>query len=121
VQTTNSSINEPNNSSTTKLPRRRFTPPERQAILERYRASGLKQEQFIAREGISKTSLSKWLRKERISAGTELKKPCFQEVLLAPPRSPWQVELVSPQNWTLRFCALPSAPALEQLLGCLPC
>jgi transposase-like protein len=121
VQTTTSSINESNHSSTTTSARRVFTPEERQAILERYRSSGLTQEQFIAGQGISKASLGKWLQRERGTAKPRLQKPRFQEVLVPPARLPWQLEIISPQNWSMRFASVPPAQGLKELLGSLPC
>lgn len=123
MPTTASSITEPNNSSTSTIaPRRAFTPEERKAILERYRRSGLKQQEFIEREGISKASLGKWLQRERHQARAKIEKPRFRELLVPPPTPlPWQMEIVSPQNWTLRFAATPSAAGLEQLLRSLSC
>ena len=123
MQTTSASINGSNDSTTTtsKLLRRRFTPVERQAILKRYHAGNLRQPEFVAREGISKASLGKWLHAQRYAAKAKLEKPRFQEVLLKAPRSEWQVEIVSPQNWTVRFAVPPPAVVADQLLRSLPC
>ena len=121
MQTSNSSIGEETKTSTATYPRRRFSPAERQAILQRYHASGLKQAEFIAGEGISKATLGKWLQRERQLAKAKPQPPRFQEVLFPPSRSPWQVEIASPQNWILRFAAAPAASALEPLLRALPC
>jgi transposase-like protein len=121
VQTTTSAISAENKSPTATHPRRRFTPEERRAILRRYHASGLKQAEFIAGEGISKATLGKWLQREPQPAKAKRQPPQFQEVLFPPSRSSWQVEIVSPQNWILRFAAAPAARALEPLLRALPC
>jgi len=123
VQTTPLSINETNNSSTItpKPPRPRFSPQERQAILQRYHATELRQAEFVAQEAISKASLSRWLQKEKRQPKAKVPKPRFQEVLVPQARSPWQVEIVSPQNWSVRFSAVPSSSALEPLLRSLPC
>lgn len=90
-------------------------------MLQRYHASGLKQAEFIVREGISKATLGKWLQRERPPVKVKPRSPRFQEVLLTPSRSPWEVELVSPQNWILRFAAVPAATAIAPLLRSLPC
>jgi transposase-like protein len=104
------------------VPRPRFTPEQRQAILGRYRRSGLKQQEFIAREGISKATLGKWLQGERRRAKASIGRPRFQELLVAPAAlSPWQFEIVSPTNWTMRFAAMPNTSGLEPLLRSLPC
>ncbi|HVV01466.1 MAG TPA: hypothetical protein VHH88_08905 [Verrucomicrobiae bacterium] len=74
--------------------------------MERYRASGLKQQEFIVREGMSKASLGKWLKGERGEAAAKFNQPRFHELLLAQtPVTPWQMEIVSPKNWTLSFVA----------------
>ena len=119
MHTTLSSINELNNSPGPAAPRRTFTPQERQAVLERYHSSGLKQAEFIAREGISQATLGKWLQRERRQAKAKLPKPRFQEVLVRPAGSNWQLEIVSPQNWTVRLAAAPAA--LPEVLRSLPC
>jgi transposase-like protein len=121
VQATTSGISEENKASTATYPRRRFSPAERQTILQRYHVSGLKQAEFIAGEGISKATLGKWLQREQQPAKAKPPPPQFQEVVWPPSRSSWQVEIVSPQNWILRFAAAPAASALEPLLRALPC
>ncbi|MGH7969638.1 MAG: IS66 family insertion sequence element accessory protein TnpA [Limisphaerales bacterium] len=125
MQTASSSINELNNPSISTAPtarRPKFTGEQRKAILERYHTSGLKQQDFIAAEGISKATLGKWLRGERRELKARLAQPRFQEVLVQPPACcPWQVEIVSPQNWSVRFTTAPASGGLEQLLRSLPC
>ncbi|HEV2210262.1 MAG TPA: hypothetical protein VG167_15905 [Verrucomicrobiae bacterium] len=123
MQTPTSSISDAVNSSTAaRRPRLSFTAEERQAVLERYRSSGLKQQEFIAGEGISKATLGKWLQRERREARAKVQKPRFQEMLVsAPTPMSWQLEIVSPRNWTLRFATTPAAVALEQVLRSLPC
>src|SRR5689334_24349527 len=101
--------------------RRVFTPQERAQLLERFRQSGLKQHEFVAREGISQAALGKWLQKERAQARAKLSQPKFHEIGLAKPGSSWAVELVSPQNWVVRFSALLSAAARGPVLRSLPC
>ncbi len=102
-------------------PRRRvFTAQQRQQLVERYRRSGLKQEEFIAQEGISKASLSKWLQKER---QTQQRSQAlrFEELNLPALSKPWAVEIVSPDNWTLRLAQLPPLAIWQQLSRALPC
>ena len=89
--------------------------------MERYRASGLKQQEFIIGEGISKASLGKWLHRERRATTAKGEKPRFQEVLVPQPRSGWQLEIISPANWTMRFATAPAAAELQPLLRSLPC
>lgn len=106
--------------STQPTPRKLFTPEQRRELLERYRRSGLKQEQFIAGEGISKATLGKWLQQERRQARQAAQAVQFQELKL-PTSAKWAVEIVSPQNWTLRLAQVPSPVIWNQLSRALPC
>ena len=101
--------------------RKRFTREQRQEILERFHQSGLKQQDFVLREGISKASLGKWLHAERRPTKARVKPVKFQEVSLPPLGARWAVEVISPRNWTLRLAQGTSSQALRELLGALPC
>jgi transposase-like protein len=102
--------------------RRRFTPEQRHELINRYQQSGLTQREFVAREGvISLAALGKWLQQERRRARARVEKPRFQELLFKQPCCGWQLEIVSPQNWTLRLASAPGEQTLAQLLRCLPC
>lgn len=101
--------------------RKRFTPEQRQDILKRFLQSGLKQQEFVMGEGISKASLGKWLQAEGRRAKTRVKPAKFREVILAQPGARWAVEVISPRNWTLRLAQGTSGKALQELLGALPC
>jgi transposase-like protein len=101
--------------------RKRFTPEERQDVLRRFRQSGLRQQEFVVQEGISKASLGKWLQAERWPAKARVKPVEFRELTLAQPGARWALEVISPQNWTLRVAQGISGQTLEELLGALPC
>lgn len=101
--------------------RRVFTAEQRAGLLERFRQSGLTQDAFVAQAGISKASLGKWLQKERAQARARLAQPKFQEIGFAKAGSQWALELVSPQNWTVRLSAVPQGEALTRVLRSLPC
>jgi len=101
--------------------RKRFTSEQRQDILKRFGQSGLKQQEFVTQEGISKASLSKWRQAERRQGKARVKPVKFREVMVAQPGARWAVEVISPQNWTLRLAQGTSGKALQELLGALPC
>lgn len=102
-------------------PRKQFTPQQRRELLERYRRSGLKQAEFIAREGISKATLGKWLQKERRAAQPRSQPVRFQELTLPAPSKNWAVEITSPRQWTLRLAQVPPPAIWQQLWRALPC
>ncbi len=75
--------------------------------------------------GISLASLSNLLRRERRKAKAKVQKPRFAEVVL-PATKPesfrgWQLEVVSPRNWTVRLAQSASGKVLRELLESLPC
>ena len=100
------------------LVRRHLTTAERQALLGRYRQSGMTQREFSHREGVALSTLIRWLHEERKAKRPPLK---FQEVILPSPTSPWAVEVVSPQGWIVRSQANATSEQLAELLGSLPC
>ena|SRR5437879_3254766 len=114
-------ISTQSNGATGLAPRKQFTPQQRQQLLERFRQSGLKQAEFVAGEGISKASLGKWLQKERRQGKPEAEPVGFQELELSHPAKAWAVELVSPDNWTLRLAQVPPLAIWQQLSRALPC
>ena len=99
--------------------RKRFTPQQRQQFVRRYLDSGLTQEQFVTREGISISALGKWLVEHRARGGKGRVR--FQEVPLPAFKPTWAVEISTPQNWTVRLAQVPAPTALQQLLAALPC
>ncbi len=102
-------------------PRKRYTPEQRQQVLERFHQSGLRQREFVAREGISQAALGKWLQNERQQAKGPGKLVRF-ETLELPHSSPhWAAEIVSPSHWTLRLAQAPPATVLQALVRALPC
>jgi transposase-like protein len=98
--------------------RRHLTPEERQALLSRYRESGMTQWEFSRREGVGLSTLIRWLQKERKSKRPPLK---FQEVILPSARTAWAIEVVSPQGWIVRCQAEAGSERLAELLRLLPC
>jgi transposase-like protein len=106
------------NSSKSRSGRRRRTSKQQQQLLARFHQSQLTQRDFATRHGVGLSTLSKWLRVESESASLPVK---FQEVTLPkmPPR--YQVEVVSPQGWTVRLQNSSEIETLAQLLQALPC
>src|SRR5437868_15500292 len=106
------------NQTTPAAPRKHFTPEQRQALLERFHESGLTQPEFVAAEGFSKATLSKWLKHERRRAREQApaKAPAFQELRLEALSSGCALEVSSPKNWTLRLAQPPAAAVLQQLI-----
>src|SRR5277367_4232096 len=98
--------------------RRRWTSKQRQRLLVRFHQSQLTQRDFANRHGVGLSTLSKWLRVESETAPPPMK---FQEVTLPkmPPR--YQVEVVSPQGWTVRLQNSSEIETLPQVLQALPC
>ena len=116
------SLTDPNQlAAPQRVRRKRFTAQQREQFVRGYLESGLTQEQFAAREGMSKSALARWLSNQRGRAAG-LKAPVtFQELPLPALRPAWAVEVTNPQNWTLRLAQVPTPAFLEQLVGVLPC
>ena len=113
--------NESQSAATASPPRKRFTPEQREAVLGRFHQSGLTQAEFVAREGISKAALGKWLARARRQKAPALKPVSFEELRLPSPKPAWAVEITNPRNWTVRLAQVPAPTALQQLLAALPC
>ena len=110
------------------IKRKRLSMAQRQEILARYHAGQLTMKQFVAQEGLSNTTLCAWLKQERLRSqvGQESSVPAkpalhFQELKLPLGTSTWAMEIVTPQNWTLRLAHLPEADLLQHWLCALPC
>ena len=108
--------------------RKRLSPEQRQEILARYHGGQLTMKQFVAQEGLSTTTLCTWLKQERLrsQAGPESSVPVepaihFQELKLPLGNSTWAMEIVTPQNWTLRLAQPPEPNMLQHWLRALPC
>lgn len=101
--------------------RKRFTAEQRQELLNRFHQSGLTQKQFVAGEGISQAALGKWLQAQGRPVRKQAQAARFQEVMLPGVGPRWAIEVVSPQNWTLRLSQPAPAKVLQELLGSLPC
>jgi transposase-like protein len=99
--------------------RKRLSSEQRQEILARFHQGELTQQDFAAREGISVTTLSTWLRGERDSRTTLASSISFEELPQMGGR--WAIEIVTPQNYTLRLAQHPEGGLLQQLLRALPC
>lgn len=108
--------------------RRRRTPQQRAELLTQYRRSGSSQRDFVQSHGLGLSTLTKWLREERL---TELKPPerndsvPFQEVNLRPQFSPtgWAAEVALTDGAVLRLGAQASVAWAAELLHALrrPC
>jgi hypothetical protein len=106
------------NSSKIEPARRRWTPEQRQQFLADFHQNKTTQRDFAVRYGVGLSTLSKWLRLERIIVPAKVK---FQEVRLPNPPIRWPVEVVSPQGWTVRLQNGSDVQMLPQLLQALPC
>lgn len=98
--------------------RRRWTPKQRQRLVARFRESQLNQRDFATRYGVGLSTLSKWLRIESETSPPSVK---FQEVTLPNMPLRYQVEVVSPQGWTVRLQNGSDVQQLPALLRALPC
>ena len=101
--------------------RKRLSSEQRQQILERFHQGVLTLKEFSTQEGISKGTLSNWLREQREANSAEAPAISFQELKLPQSGASWAVEIVTPQNWTLRLAQSPEAGRMRELLGALPC
>jgi transposase-like protein len=104
--------------------RRRHTPQQRAELLTQYRRSELSQRDFVQSHGLGLSTLTKWLREERLSgvtpSGRNGSVP-FQEVHLSPQFSPtgWAAEVALTDGAVLRLSAqagMAWATALLQVL-----
>jgi len=98
--------------------RRRWTDKQRQRLLARFHESQLTQRDVAGRHGVGFSTLSKWLRVESETPSPPVK---FQEVKLPNMPLRYQVEVVSPQGWTVRLQSTSEIETLAQLLQALPC
>ncbi len=101
--------------------RKRLSEEQRKAILKRYHQSELTREAFAAQEGMCTATLGNWLRAERGSTAAAVPAISFQELRLPPVGGTWAVEIVTPQNWTVRLGATADPGLVAQLLRVLPC
>jgi len=98
--------------------RRRWTSKQRQRLLVRFHESQLTQRDFANHHGVGLSTLSKWLRVESETPSPPVK---FQEVTLSNMPLRYEVEVVSPQGWTVRLQNGSEIETLPQLLRALPC
>lgn len=103
------------------IKRKRLNLAQRQQILARYHEGQLTLKDFAVREGLSVATLNNWLRQERESGTIARPTISFKELKLPSSSGAWAMEIVTPQNWTLRLAQCPEASALKPLLGTLPC
>lgn len=108
--------------------RRRRTPQQRAALLTRYRRSGLSQRDFVQSHSLGLSTLTKWLREERLSGVKPARRNGsvpFQEVKLRPRFSPtgWAAEAALVDGTVLRFSTQADAAWATELLEALrrPC
>lgn len=109
-------------------PRRRRTPQQRVELLTQFRRSGLSQRDFVQSHGLGLSTLTKWLRAERLAG---VKPPerngsvPFEEVNLRPPfrSTGWAAEVVLTDGAVLRLSAQAEAAWGAELLQALrrPC
>jgi hypothetical protein len=100
--------------------RRHFSPAERVGLLKKYHGSRLIQREFVEQHGLSLATLTKWLRWEREAVPAPRgKSVSFAEVpvVQVPGSSPWAVEVVRPDGWTVRLARDTPAGLVAQLLG----
>ena len=105
------------------IPRRRRSPEEVRQLLDEYERSGLTQQAFADRIGVSLSSIALWLRKARNGAkreGTSLL-PATSRLVPVTIRStdPSPFELVTTSGATLRIPPDFDPAALERLLPLL--
>lgn len=104
------------------------TPQQRAELLTGYRCSGLSQRDFVQSHGLGLSTLTKWLREERL---TGVKSPerngsvSFQEVNLSPPfgTASWAAEVALADGTVLRLSTQAAATWVTSLLQALrrPC
>lgn len=108
--------------------RHRHTPRQRTELLTQYRRSGLSQRDFVQSHGLGLSTLTQWLRQERLSGiqpdGRNGAVP-FQEVSLRPQFSStgWAAEVALRDGAVLRLGAQASVAWATELLQVLrrPC
>ena len=108
---------------------RRRRPPQQQAeLLKQYRRSGLSQRDFVESHGLGLSTLSQWLREERLSGVTPSGRNGavpFQEVNLHPQFSStgWAAEVALTDGAVLRLGAQAGIAWATELLEALrrPC
>jgi len=83
---------------------RKPTAAERLEMMERFRGSGQTRRAFCESEGVAKSTLDWWLRKNK--RRSRRKGVAFREVSLVSTdigtASNWAMEILSPQGWTIR-------------------
>ena len=99
--------------------RRRHTPAQRARIVARFRQSGLRRAQFARRQGLTLSTLDRWLAEAR-DARKDSSPVVFSELRLTPPvtgaATAWAVEIVSPEGLTVRCREPLAARELARLL-----
>lgn len=98
--------------------KRRTSAADRLEMVERFRRSGKTRRAFCESEGIAKSTLDWWLRKDK--GGSRKKRVAFREVALVSTgigaTSNWAMEIVSPQGWTIRSHQTLSVEDMARLL-----
>jgi transposase-like protein len=108
--------------------RRRRTPQQRAELLTQFRRSGLSQRDFVQSHGLGLSTLTKWLREERLSGVKPSERNGavpFQEVNLRPQfgTTSWVAEVALADGAMLRLSAQADARWATDLLQTLrrPC
>ena len=108
--------------------RPRRTPQQRAELLAQYRRSGLSQRDFVQSHGLGLSTLTQWLRGERLADVEPLERNDavpFQEVNLRPAFRPpgWAAEVALADGAVLRLSAHADATWATELLLVLrrPC
>jgi transposase-like protein len=108
--------------------RQHHTPQQRAELLTRYRRSGLSQRDFVQSHGLGLSTLTQWLREERLSGVTRFGQKGsvpFQEVTLRPQFRPtgWAAEVALADGAVLRLSAQADVAWATELFQALrrPC
>lgn len=102
----------------------RPTDAARWAMVERFRQSGQTRRAFCESEGVAKSTLDWWLRKNAAGPRRRVRRKSsavgFREVALMSAgmevNSNWAIEIHSPQGWTIRSRQTLSVEEMARLL-----
>jgi transposase-like protein len=106
--------------------RLRYSPDQRQALLDAFDRSGMSAMGFTRQHGVHYQTFIAWIRKRRQNSGSEIEGPEFAEVLLsgrepAPPAG--GLRIVLPCGTALEVTSRAALPLAAELLQTLrrPC
>lgn len=97
-----------------RLPRRKFTPAERQRLVALYRTSTLTQAQFAREHDLRLYTFQQWLYRKRARP----KRPVFKELLLpaASPGASWSAEISLGADITVRLGSVADAKLIAEVV-----